>query len=58
MRSRSTRRRFQDLAPDCRAINRWPGVRQAEEQPKSADYSVESARAAFFPTISLTRTLG
>lgn len=39
-------------------INRRPDVRQAEEQLKSADYSVESARAAFFPTISLTGTLG
>ncbi len=35
-------------------INRRPDVRQAEEQLKSADYSVESARAAFFPTITLT----
>jgi outer membrane protein, multidrug efflux system len=39
-------------------INRRPDVRQAEEQLKSADYSVESARAAFFPNISLTGTLG
>jgi outer membrane protein, multidrug efflux system len=39
-------------------INRRPDVRQAEEQLKSADYSVESARAAFFPTITLTGTLG
>jgi outer membrane protein, multidrug efflux system len=39
-------------------INRRPDVRQAEEQLKSADYSVESARAAFFPTIQLTGQLG
>jgi len=39
-------------------INRRPDVRQAEEQLKSADYSVESARAAFFPTITLTGQLG
>jgi outer membrane protein, multidrug efflux system len=39
-------------------INRRPDVRQAEEQLKSTDYSVESARAAFFPTITLTGTLG
>jgi outer membrane protein, multidrug efflux system len=39
-------------------INRRPDVRQAEEQLKSSDYSVESARAAFFPTITLTGTLG
>ena len=39
-------------------INRRPDIRQAEEQLKSADYSVESARAAFFPTITLTGTLG
>jgi len=39
-------------------INRRPDVRQAEQQLKSADYSVESARAAFFPTIQLTGQLG
>jgi NodT family efflux transporter outer membrane factor (OMF) lipoprotein len=39
-------------------MNRRPDVRQAEEQLKSAGYSVESARAAFFPTITLTGTLG
>jgi outer membrane protein, multidrug efflux system len=39
-------------------INRRPDIRQAEEQLKSTDYSVESARAAFFPTITLTGTLG
>jgi len=39
-------------------INRRPDIRQAEEQLKSSDYSVESARAAFFPTIQLTGQLG
>ena len=39
-------------------MNRRPDVRMAEEQLKSAGYSVESARAAFFPTISLTTELG
>ena len=39
-------------------INRRPDVRQAELQLKSASYSVESARAAFFPTIQLTGQLG
>jgi outer membrane protein, multidrug efflux system len=39
-------------------INRRPDVRQAEQQLKSADYSVESARAAFFPTVTLTGDLG
>jgi NodT family efflux transporter outer membrane factor (OMF) lipoprotein len=39
-------------------INRRPDVRQAEEQLKSANYSVESARAAFFPTVQLTGQLG
>jgi outer membrane protein, multidrug efflux system len=39
-------------------INRRPDIRQAEEQLKSAGYSVESARAAFFPTITLTGTPG
>jgi NodT family efflux transporter outer membrane factor (OMF) lipoprotein len=39
-------------------LNRRPDVRQAEEQLKSAGYSVESARAAFFPNITLTGTLG
>jgi outer membrane protein, multidrug efflux system len=39
-------------------MNRRPDVRMAEEQLKSAGYSVESARAAFFPTISLTSELG
>jgi multidrug efflux system outer membrane protein len=35
-----------------------PDVRQAEYQLRSATYSVESARAAFFPTIDLTGSLG
>jgi outer membrane protein, multidrug efflux system len=39
-------------------LNRRPDVRQAEEQLKSAGYSVESARAAFFPNIQLTGQLG
>jgi outer membrane protein TolC len=39
-------------------LNRRPDIKQAEEQLKSAGYSVESARAAFFPTISLTGTPG
>jgi outer membrane protein, multidrug efflux system len=39
-------------------MNRRADVRMAEEQLKSAGYSVESARAAFFPTISLTTNLG
>jgi outer membrane protein, multidrug efflux system len=39
-------------------INRRPDIKQAEEQLKSAGYSVESARAAFFPTIELTGQLG
>jgi multidrug efflux system outer membrane protein len=39
-------------------LNRRPDVRQAEEQLRSASYSVESARAAFFPTIQLTGQLG
>jgi len=39
-------------------INRRPDVRQAEQQLESANYSVESARAAFFPTIQLTGQVG
>jgi outer membrane protein, multidrug efflux system len=39
-------------------LNRRPDVRQAEEQLKAAGYSVESARAAFFPTITLTGDAG
>jgi NodT family efflux transporter outer membrane factor (OMF) lipoprotein len=39
-------------------LNRRPDIRMAEEQLKSAGYSVESARAAFFPTITLTGSPG
>jgi len=39
-------------------LDRRPDIRQAEEQLRSASYSVESARAAFFPNIQLTGTLG
>jgi multidrug efflux system outer membrane protein len=39
-------------------INRRPDVRQAEQLLKASDYSVESARVAFFPTIQLTGQLG
>jgi outer membrane protein, multidrug efflux system len=39
-------------------LNRRPDIKQAEEQLKSAGYSVESARASFFPTITLTGTPG
>jgi outer membrane protein, multidrug efflux system len=35
-----------------------PDVRQAEMQLRSSTYSIESARAAFFPTIQLTGQLG
>jgi multidrug efflux system outer membrane protein len=39
-------------------LNQRPDIREAEAQLASANYSVESARAAFFPTISLTGTTG
>jgi multidrug efflux system outer membrane protein len=39
-------------------INRRPDVRQAELVLKSSNFSVESARAAFFPNIALTGQLG
>jgi len=39
-------------------LNQRPDVRLAEQQLKSADYSVEAARAAFFPNIALTGTAG
>lgn len=39
-------------------LNQRPDIRQAEETLKASDYSVASARAAFFPTIQLTGTLG
>jgi outer membrane protein, multidrug efflux system len=35
-------------------LNQRPDIRQAEAQLASANHSVESARAAFFPTIQLT----
>ena len=39
-------------------INQRPDVRQAEAQLASANHSVESARAAFFPSIQLTGQTG
>jgi len=39
-------------------LTQRPDVRQAEAQLASADYNVESARAAFFPTIQLTGQAG
>lgn len=39
-------------------LNRRPDIRQAEQQLRSANYNVQSARAAFFPTIQLTGQLG
>ena len=39
-------------------LNQRPDIRQAEANLASANYSVESARAAFFPSISLTGTRG
>jgi outer membrane protein, multidrug efflux system len=39
-------------------LTQRPDVRQAEAQLESANYSVESARAAFFPTIELTGQAG
>jgi multidrug efflux system outer membrane protein len=35
-----------------------PDIRQVEYQLRSSTYNVQSARAAFFPTIQLTGTLG
>ena len=35
-----------------------PDIRQAEAQLASSNFSVESARAAFFPQIQLTATTG
>jgi multidrug efflux system outer membrane protein len=35
-----------------------PAIRQAEYQLRSSTYNVQQARAAFFPTITLTGTLG
>jgi outer membrane protein, multidrug efflux system len=39
-------------------LTQRPDVRQAEAQLASANYNVESARAAFFPTIELTGQTG
>jgi outer membrane protein, multidrug efflux system len=39
-------------------LTQRPDVRQAETQLASANYNVESARAAFFPTIQLTGQAG
>jgi outer membrane protein, multidrug efflux system len=39
-------------------LTQRPDVREDEAQLASANYSVESARAAFFPTIQLTDTAG
>jgi len=39
-------------------INQRPDIREAEANLRSANYSVEEARAAFFPTISLTGETG
>ena len=39
-------------------LNQRPDIRQAEAQLASSNFSVESARAAFFPQIQLTGTTG
>ncbi|HEU5275371.1 MAG TPA: efflux transporter outer membrane subunit [Xanthobacteraceae bacterium] len=39
-------------------LNQRPDIRMAEENLRSANFTVESARAAFFPTISLTGETG
>lgn len=39
-------------------LNQRPDLRQAEAQLASANYSVQAARAAFFPTIELTGSSG
>jgi NodT family efflux transporter outer membrane factor (OMF) lipoprotein len=39
-------------------LNQRPDIRQAEAQLASANFSVESARAAFFPQIQLTAQTG
>jgi multidrug efflux system outer membrane protein len=39
-------------------LNQRPDIRQAEAQLASSNFSVESARAAFFPQIQLTATAG
>ena len=39
-------------------LNQRPDIRQAEAQLASSNFSVETARAAFFPQIQLTATAG
>jgi outer membrane protein, multidrug efflux system len=39
-------------------LNQRPDIRQAEAQLAAANYNVQSARAAFFPTIQLTASGG
>ncbi len=39
-------------------LNQRPDIREAEANLRSANFSVEAARAAFFPTISLTGETG
>jgi outer membrane protein, multidrug efflux system len=39
-------------------LNQRPDIREAEAKLASANYSVQSARAAFFPNIQLTGTTG
>jgi len=39
-------------------LNQRPDIREAEANLRSANHSVEAARAAFFPTISLTGNTG
>jgi outer membrane protein, multidrug efflux system len=39
-------------------LNRRPDIRSAEASLKSYNYNVESARAAFFPSITLTNSVG
>ena len=41
-----------------RTLNQRPDVRLAEQQLASANFSVQSAKAAFFPTVQLTGQLG
>jgi multidrug efflux system outer membrane protein len=44
--------------PPSELLNQRPDIREAETKLRSANYSVESARAAFFPTIALTGQTG